>query len=98
MPPLPRDSRDKNERREGAKKFHGAVQKMTNSRGFQQALEDFEENPEEAKADPKGFLQSRGVDVPEDATIEILEREGSYCWCWRVCVLWWCWDVCVCVS
>jgi hypothetical protein len=98
MPPLPKDERGHDERKEALDKFHGAMTRMVNSPRFKDALAEFEEDPESAKQDPKGFLTSRGVNVPDDATVELTEREGSYCWCWRVCVLWWCWDVCVCVG
>jgi hypothetical protein len=97
MPPHPKD-RDRQERKNAVDKFHGAVQKAVNSPRFKDALSAFEENPDAAKADPKGFLQQHGVELPDEATVEVIEREGSFCWCWRVCVLWWCWDVCVCVS
>jgi hypothetical protein len=97
MPPLPKD-RDREERNKARDKFHGAMTRAVNSPRFKRALEEFEENPEEAKQDPKGFLESRGVELPEDATVEVVEQEGSYCYCWRVCVLWWCWWVCVCVD
>jgi hypothetical protein len=97
MPPLPKD-RDRGKRKEALDKFHGAMTRAVNSPRFKKALEDFEENPEEAKRDPKGFLQSRGVELPEEATVEVVEQEGSYCWCWNVCVWWWCWRVCVCVD
>jgi hypothetical protein len=97
MPPLPKD-RDREERKQARDKFHGAVTRAVNSRRFKDALEEFEENPDEAKRDPKGFLQSRGVELPDDATVEVVEQEGSYCYCLRVCVNWWCWSVCVCVG
>jgi hypothetical protein len=97
MPPKPKDVHNKQERKDKAQKFQSAVQKLANSPGFQRALEEFEEDPDGAKADPRGFLTSRGVDIPADATVEVLERQGSYCYCWRVCVFWWCADFCVCV-
>ena len=97
MPPLPKD-RDREERRQALDKFHRAMTHAVNSRNFKRALEEFEDDPEAAKGDPKGFLESRGVELPEEATVEVVEQEGSYCYCWRVCVLWWCWTVCVCVS
>ncbi len=97
MPPLPRE-RDRGERKQALDKFHGAMTRAVNSPRFKQALEDFEENPDEAKRDPKGFLKSRGVELPDEATVEVVEQEGSYCWCWRVCYFWWCRTVCVCVD
>ena len=97
MPPMPKE-RDRDERKRALDKFHGTMTRVANSPRFKSALEAFEEDPEAAKRDPKGFLQQHGVELPEEATVEVIEREGSYCWCWRVCVLWWCWDVCVCVS
>lgn len=97
MPPKPKDAHSKQDRKDKAQKFNAAVQKIANSPGLQRALEDFEEDPDAAKADPKGFLTSRGVDLPADATVEVIERPGSYCYCYRVYVFWWAVDFCVCV-
>jgi hypothetical protein len=97
MPPMPKD-RNQRERKEARDKFHGAMTRTVNSPRFKNALEAFEEDPEAAKGDPKGFLHQHGVDLPAEATVEVIEREGSYCWCVRICILWWCWDVCVCIS
>lgn len=93
-----RRSEDRQERKQAIDKFHGAITRMTNSPRFKDALAEFEENPEAAQQDPKGFLEERGVELPEDAEVSVVERPGSSCWCWRVCVWWWCWDVCVCVD
>jgi hypothetical protein len=97
MPPLPKD-RDREERKQALDKFHGAMTRSVNSPRFKRALEEFENDPEAAKRDPKGFLESHGVELPDEATVEIVEQEGSYCYCIRVCVLWWCWWACVCVG
>ena len=97
MPPLPKE-RDRGERKEALDKFHGAMTRTVNSPRFKKALEDFEENPDEAKRDAKGFLQSRGVELPDEATVDVVEQEGSYCWYVRVCYFWWCWWVGVCVD
>jgi hypothetical protein len=96
MPPMPRE-RDKRERKDAVEKFQKAVARMTNSPGFSKALEAFEEDPDSARADPKGFLKQHGVDLPDEATVEIVEQEGSYCYCIRTCFLWWCATWCVCI-
>jgi glycyl-tRNA synthetase beta subunit len=97
MPPLPKE-RDKDERKEARDKFQRAVERATSSPRFGAALEAFEEDPERAKPDAKGFLKEHGVELPDDATVEVVEQEGSYCYCIRVCVGWWCWSACVCVG
>ena len=95
---MPKDHRNAQERKQGLDKFHGAITKVTNSPKYRDVLEKFEDDPEAAKRDPKGFLKQHGIDLPDDATVEVHERQGSYCYCLRICFLWWCSDVCVCVS
>jgi hypothetical protein len=94
----PRRPEDRQQRKEAIDRFHGAVQRAVNSPKFKDALADFEENPQAAQQDPKGFLEQRGVQLPDEAEVSVIERPGSACWCWRVCVLWWCWDACVCID
>lgn len=89
---------DRQQRKQAVDKVHAEMTRMVNSRGFKKALEDLDENPEAARQDPRGFLEQRGVDLPDDAEVSLVDRPGSACWCYRVCVLWWCWDVCVCVD
>jgi hypothetical protein len=97
MPPMPRE-RDKEQRRQALEKFQRGVAQMTNSPRFRDALEAFEEDPDKARSDPKGFLEQHGIQLPADATAEVVEQEGSYCYCIRVCWGWWCSSICVCVG
>ncbi|SRR6266536_825494 len=94
----PRRPEDRQQRKEAIDKFHGAMTRAVNSPRFKEALEEFEQDPQAAQQDPKGFLAERGVELPDEAEVSVIERPGSSCWCWRVCFWWWCWDVCVCVD
>ena len=82
MPPMPKE-RDRDERKQALDKFHGAMTRIANSPRFKSALEAFEEDPEAAKRDPKGFVQQHGVDLPEEATVEVLGPRPVK-WCMRL--------------
>jgi phosphoketolase len=92
-----KDPKDPKDRKEVAQRFHGLQKQLANNPKLEQAIQETAEDAnarKQAEADPKGYLQSRGIDLPDDA--EVTVEEGS--WCWRVCVLWWCWWVCVDIS
>lgn len=57
---------------------------------YQRAVEGLQNNPtlqEEAQANPRTFLTDRGVEIDDDATVELVEGNSFY---FIVCYYWVC--------
>lgn len=50
---------------------------------------------EEMQADPKAYLQSKGIRVPDEVDVELAGGSyGCFTFCFRFCFLRWCWVSC----
>jgi len=59
-----------------------------------EAIEDDNAELERARRNPKAYLQGRGVDLPDEATVDL--ESGSCCYricfwgfCFTACTTWW---------
>ena len=60
---------------------------------LRRALEEIEDDPnalQRAKANPKAYLQGKGLDLPDEATVDL---ESGSC-CYRVCIWGFCFYAC----
>lgn len=59
-------------------KFQQTAGRLVSNPKFKDALSELESNPQarnEAKGNAKGYLKSKGLDIPDDAEVEF--EEGS---------------------
>lgn len=59
-------------------KFQQTTGRLVGNPKFKEAISDLESNPQarsDAKADAKGYLKKKGLDLPDDAEVEF--NEGS---------------------
>jgi hypothetical protein len=74
-----------------------AATHFANHPQLRRALEAIEDDPDElerAKRNPKAYLQGRGFDLPDEATVDL--ESGSCCYrvcfwgfCFSACTTWW---------
>jgi len=82
------------------KRFHESMAEVQRSMNSDAALNAIEEASgdaalrAQAKADAKGFLKSRGVNIPDEAELKVIESPNPGV-CWYYCWWWWIFQICV---
>jgi hypothetical protein len=100
----------KEDRRTGFKKFMEGVNRLLADENFREVLQELDEEGEEAlgllELDPAAFLKHRGVAIPEDFRISVVERAQQapkgqrtrVCYCLEICWWRWCVSICFCIT
>jgi hypothetical protein len=94
------------DRTEAFDKFMEGVGGLLGDRNFREVLQELDREGEEAASllapDPAAFLRQRGVRIPEDFRLSVVQEAKEavgtrlVCYCLEVCWWRWCIRICFC--